>query len=53
MGEGKPEEKSRELELEKIRGYLRRAAEMKDPKNMFVAAQSAVELLAIFLNIGP
>ena len=53
MSEVESEEKIRERSLEEIRVVLRKAAEMKDPKNMFVAAQSAVELLAMFLNIAP
>ena len=53
MSKVESEEKIRARELKKIREVLRKAAEMKDPKNMFVAAQSAVELLAMFLNIAP
>jgi hypothetical protein len=43
-------EKKEDPELEKIRGYLRKAAEMKDPRDMFIAALSAVDLLWMRLN---
>ena len=53
MSKVESEEKLRERSLEEIRVVLRKAAEMREPKNMFVAAQSAVQLLAMFLNIEP
>ncbi|MBA7646863.1 hypothetical protein ES703_54629 [subsurface metagenome] len=53
MSKVESEEKKRERELEEIRVILLRAAAYQDPKSMFVAAQSAVQLLAMFLNIEP
>lgn len=38
--------------IDSVREMLRKAADMKDPKNMFLAVKSALDLLALLLTPG-